>query len=867
MNGVMTTFIPNRFQEAIYDFVADDRQGNLTIEGLAGTAKTTTIVEALNLIPRNKDVIFLAYNRHIASELRKKAPSWIEVRTTHSKGLEAIVNFNDGRRTNSNNTGYKIHNILDNAVSDRNDEYSEKRNKAEIIGDKTYRENRSALVRIINHFRNNLLIVDEENLDYIITKYDISISGISEQAIIDLVIKTLDTDKADTLYVDFGDMLYLPTTMLMPFEKYDYVFCDECLPNRSRILLANGKEKTIADIVENRLPVKVISLNMETGEQEIKRVIGWSKKPIKERKMIKVTHAEKHKVSGRGNGYYPEHVLFCTDKHPVFTFEKGFTASSKLEIGDEVEFENAHGNKKLKNISGQIYATAPSGNIDCDICGQTCASNSALGSHMRTHDPDYPGNNMSKKGHRVLSENAHIRNQNPEIRRKIGKTISRKMRNGEMPTKFGGYIGNGTYTPQQLVLYNELLKHDERWELEFPVSTGHYRTNINKYPLNYKLDIGFPEHKVGIEIHGRMHRQKKQMIKDQKKQDFLQSKGWLILEIWNNEIDENINDCIDKILSSLVGRSPCKSEIRSVEEVEYIEEFVYDIEVEDNHNFYAEGVLVHNCQDLNESQIRMLLMLRKPDGHIIAVGDRKQSLYGFRGADTEAMEKIKIATDAKSLPLNICYRCPKSHVELANKFVPEMEPAPDAIEGTVKEICFEELEDYIKVGDLAICRNNAPLVRPALDLLRKGIKVNIRGKDIKSSLVDLIKKTNTNDLEKMKEMLIAHLKSEIEIMESKGKNPSFLIDKIEIILEFASLVDTPKELINHIYKLFNDDNAEITFSTVHGAKGMEADNIFFIKPSLIPSPYAKQEWELQGEANVMYVALTRSKNTLYIVED
>ena len=1216
-------FVPNRFQEAIYEFIANGKEGNLVIEGLAGTAKTSTIVEGLSLIPRNKKVIFLAYNRHIADELREKAPSWIEVRTTHSKGLEVIVNFNGERRTNSNNTGYKIFDILDDVITDRNTKYAKERNKIEIINDRLYRENRTAIVHVINHFRNNLLIVNEENLDYVLTKYDISITGMFTAAIIDLIMKTLEADKADTLSVDFGDMLYLPTTMLMPFDKYDYVFCDECLPGRTRILLANGEEKTISEIVKKQLPVEIVSYNTENKKQEVKKVIGWSEKPAKGKKMLKTFHAEKHKISGRSNGYFPEHTFFGTDNHVVFTRENGFIPSSELEIGNHIKFENAHGKRELKNVSGQIYVTKPSGDVFCEICGKICASSSAMGSHMRVHDPGYSGNKVSEKGHDILSKNAHIRNENPEIRKKIGRTISTKMKNGEMPVRFGGYIGNGKYTKHQLELYNELLKHDERWKLECSVSTGFHRTENSGFPSSYKIDIGFPEHKLGIEVHGKGHLIEKQIEKDKKKQDFLSRLGWKIIEIWNDEISEDVENCVEKVLTSLVGRSPQWHEIRSIEEIEFTEDYVYDIEVEDNHNFYAEGVLVHNCQDLNESQIRMLLMLRKPDGHIIAVGDRKQcviegstiptskglkkveeittkdyvqcgignaitdfapahdifvkkvinkpmvkvitdsgneltttpehihfaryqegykkdsskknyliylmykeglgyrigftkshkarmnqenadkvwfldsvktlnkanyleqfysvkyglprwifrtnldivsytqedveklfssldtetgarellesknmyieyphhipkcstlkrrrnfsitmcgdwrqekdgkknptmhrysisgsdskdgellksiglnvrqakvpgswrvessssklgdvyeklkqvqsvmevnvietarlgsraltltpashilpgmgiyiendgkiiedtvidvqhemytgnvydinvnryhnyiangivthnSLYGFRGADTEAMEKIKLATDAKTLPLNICYRCPRSHIEEANKFVPEMEPAPGAIEGTINHILVEELENFIKPGDLAICRNNAPLVKPALSLLRRGIKVNIRGKDVKSSLVDLIKKTGTNDLEEMKEMLIVHLKSEIEFLESKGKNPSFIIDKTEIILEFAELVNTPKELINYIYKLFNDKNTEIVFSTVHGAKGMEANNIFFIKPSLIPSPYAKQEWELQGEANIMYVALTRSKNTLYIVED
>jgi hypothetical protein len=34
---------------------------------------------------------------------------------------------------------------------------------------------------------------------------------------------------------------------------------------------------------------------------------------------------------------------------------------------------------------------------------------------------------------------------------------------------------------------------------------------------------------------------------------------------------------------------------------EYEETYVYDIGVEDNHNFFASNVLVHNCHHLNTS--------------------------------------------------------------------------------------------------------------------------------------------------------------------------------------------------------------------------------------------------------------------------
>jgi superfamily I DNA/RNA helicase len=58
----------------------------------------------------------------------------------------------------------------------------------------------------------------------------------------------------------------------------------------------------------------------------------------------------------------------------------------------------------------------------------------------------------------------------------------------------------------------------------------------------------------------------------------------------------------------------------------------------------------------------------------------------------------------------------------------------------------------------------------------------------------------------------------------------------------------------------------VTFSSVHRAKGLEADNVFIIKPSSMPSPRAKKQWEQVQEQNIRYVAFTRAKDTLYMVE-
>lgn len=56
-------------------------------------------------------------------------------------------------------------------------------------------------------------------------------------------------------------------------------------------------------------------------------------------------------------------------------------------------------------------------------------------------------------------------------------------------------------------------------------------------------------------------------------------------------------------------------------------------------------------------------------------------------------------------------------------------------------------------------------------------------------------------------------------------------------------------------------------STVHKAKGLEANNVYIVCKSLMPSKTAQQDWEIRQEENLMYVAYTRAKNILGFVSE
>jgi superfamily I DNA/RNA helicase len=279
-------------------------------------------------------------------------------------------------------------------------------------------------------------------------------------------------------------------------------------------------------------------------------------------------------------------------------------------------------------------------------------------------------------------------------------------------------------------------------------------------------------------------------------------------------------------------------------------------------------IIVDETQDLNTGQVELIMKSLKKGGRVIAVGDPYQSLYGFRGADTKAMPKLIKRLNAKVMPLSISYRCPKSHVRLAQTIVPHIEAADNAKEGAIINIREDELCEVVSPNDLCVCRFNAPLVRPAFDLLRAGIKVCIRGKDIGTGLTKLIKGFGTNNLDEMYMKLDTWYLKECAKADKKGLSKDPIEDKYDTIMAFGEMADARNvaELIMHIEDIFDDKRAMVTFSSVHRAKGLEADNVFVINPSAMPSKRASQDWERIQEQNIMYVAFTRAKDTLYMVE-
>lgn len=284
-------------------------------------------------------------------------------------------------------------------------------------------------------------------------------------------------------------------------------------------------------------------------------------------------------------------------------------------------------------------------------------------------------------------------------------------------------------------------------------------------------------------------------------------------------------------------------------------------------------VMVDECQDLNAAQLALVLRLRAEGGRMLFVGDPNQAIMGFAGADTQSYETIRDTLSAHEMPLSICYRCPESHVALARELVPQIEARPNAPRGEVHREDENNLARLVKEQDMIICRRNAPLIKHCLRLINAGRAARIKGRDIGKELAELIRTVGKmlSDYRQFPEAVERWAEKQREALEAKNATESafeLVTDKAEALQAcYAnSQAASVQELAATIEALFADDNANIWLSSVHRAKGLEENRVFILEFDRLGDGRPKQSAdELQQERNLKYVALTRAKQTLYLM--
>lgn len=283
-------------------------------------------------------------------------------------------------------------------------------------------------------------------------------------------------------------------------------------------------------------------------------------------------------------------------------------------------------------------------------------------------------------------------------------------------------------------------------------------------------------------------------------------------------------------------------------------------------------VFIDECQDLNAAQRGLFLKCIKPNGRFIAVGDERQAIYGFSGADADSFRKLRSLPNTVKLPLSICYRCDKDIIELSKSIVPYIQARPDAPQGTVARDC---LLDDVKDGDMILCRITAPLVNLCMKYISKGVKAYVKGRDIGANLCNMIERTNEKSIhsaiEKMNRELgriIGKLIAQHIVTNEKEatEHPKYVNykDKVDSIEEIAQGLEKSSDVIKRINDIFADNNGEgICLSSIHKSKGLESDRVFVIREDKMPLKGCMDvDWMKEQELNLIYVCYTRAKHFL-----
>ena len=235
-------------------------------------------------------------------------------------------------------------------------------------------------------------------------------------------------------------------------------------------------------------------------------------------------------------------------------------------------------------------------------------------------------------------------------------------------------------------------------------------------------------------------------------------------------------------------------------------------------------IIIDEYQDISSIRLNLIKEVANK-AKIIVVGDDWQSIYSFSGSNINLFYDFKKEMNAKTLFIQNTYRNSQSLINIAGEFVMRDET-----------------------------------------LIKKNLKSK---KQINNPILLIYYKNIVDDLEKIIKLII----------NNQGENNKILIlgrynADINKIKSYKFKIKKSK--ITYIY----NKKIDITFLTIHASKGLGFDNVIMInldkgeygfpsnkKIDTFKKHYFNLGNNINEERRVFYVALTRTKNKVYLLVD
>lgn len=633
------SFEPSSYQKAILNFI-DSNNGNLLVDAKAGSGKTSTLcLIADKIINQDKKCLFLAFNKSIVQELQSRIISDnVQIKTLHSLGLTFLRSYLYKKHSENyilevDQHDDRIKEWVQNSFAQNCDtefriatsEMSESDRK-DTLGD-VLRE----ICQMVNYSRlYNANYHEYDQLYKLAPKLcwnlknwdDLGLRNFPK--VIEEVIDKIKYDFENPENDDFGkpiykvgytDMIYFPCLykMNVPYsirQYLDFVMCDECIPGNIFVTTNKGKKKikTLFNYYDkNKLyDIKVKTFNEVTKQFEYKNIINVVNKGTKD--VYEITT-------------YGLNKMQATENHPFLTQNGWKRVDELIPNEDYVYLDNTY-NQKCKLIPNDDQLQVIYGTSLGD--GYLMKGNSKEYRLRITHGHKQY-NYFKFKKDLLNCKYEHKTIGGYEAHSNIYNTTTRQF---ILDIKDKKDIINKLDARGLAVLYMD----DGSCTQKCPYST--IKISCNNLTDEETLCLIDQFRKFDIIVENYPHYNDKGKKYNEIKMNT--ENGHKFLKLIAPYM---INDCYYKNPES-TGTYKWNNKfenfggniIKSIVKIK--QDTVYDMEVEDNHNFLVSissanpkgsSFIVHNCQDLSVLQQLFLKLLINYNTRLIAVGDKRPS--------------------------------------------------------------------------------------------------------------------------------------------------------------------------------------------------------------------------------------------------
>lgn len=353
-------------------------------------------------------------------------------------------------------------------------------------------------------------------------------------------------------------------------NNQDWLFqekIDGCFNYDTKVTLSDGRELPIGYIVENRIDAKVKSYNIKTGKIEAKRIVNWFDNGVKSN-FVKLKN---------GNKY-----INVTDNHKLFD-GKDYTEVANIKEGYElVYYKDSAFKALLGSIVGDTTIERVTNTSVMIRCSHSIKQKDYLKYKSDLFDMQWQKSEeyISGYGSRCIS-----------VKSKYGHTFNKALEMKETMFKYNpreyfecmGVIGlaflfmdDGTNQGNQIKISVNSFSDEQVNALHEYITSLGIQNNVDTehgYPCISISQLG--ARKFSSVVSNYIHPCMRYKLHPEFRNDYFYN---------------ILNDVSKAHISKVELYIPYKDK--------YFTDHAYDIEVEDNHNYFADGILVHNCRAL-----------------------------------------------------------------------------------------------------------------------------------------------------------------------------------------------------------------------------------------------------------------------------